>query len=331
MYNREEQLQENFINLLKEKVPNKLAETLTEILPLEKEAIYRRLRGNVSFSFNEISLLASHFGISLDNLAKIASPYRTKWYQLHVRDYSQFNEIDLNMSHSYIKAIDMAADSSYSEFGIAANMLPLHISLLHPPLYRVYLLKWLYQFGRAAKDKLRYSEVQVPREEVKTYQLYLKAVERIKYTFFIWDSSFLISLINDINFFYKISIINLEEILMLKQEIIGLLDTIRYYADYGKFDSTGNKVEVYISILNFDTSYSYLLGDNISISMSSAYSLGAFTSQEKDSCEEMKQWIMGLKKSSVLISGASEREKIRFFNEQREILEKRLIIEEDDL
>jgi hypothetical protein len=331
MYNREEQLQEKFILLLKEKVPNKLAETLTEILPLEKEAIYRRLRGNVAFSFNEISLLASHFGISLDNLANVESPFRTKWYQLHVRDYSKFSQVDLNMSHSYIKAINMAADSSYSEFGIAANMIPLHVSLLHPLLYRVYLLKWLYQFGTAAKEQLRYSQVQVPREERETYQLYLDAVKRIKYTFFIWDSSFLISLINDINFFYKISVISLEEILMLKQEIICLLDTIKYYADYGKFDTTGNKVEVYISILNFDASYSYLLSDNISISMSSAYSLGAFTSLEKDSCEEMKQWVMGLKKSSVLISGASEREKIHFFNEQREILEKRLIMEEDDL
>lgn len=325
--NKEELLQKKFIALLKERIPNQLVNTLTNILPLEKEAVYRRLRGEVSFSFYEIATLASQIGVSLDYIANIISPYRSQYYQLHVRDYSEFKPIDWKMSNNYIEAINAAADGEYSEFGIAANMLPTHISLLHQPLYRIYLLKWRYQFGTIPKNMLTYSDIEVPEEEKTTYIQYLKAVKRIKHTFFIWDSSFFISLINDINYFYSIRVINQDEIYMLKEEMLRLLDTIEHLADSGQFDDTGNKVETYISNLNFENTYSYLYSDSICISMNNAYTLGAFTSLEKDACIDMKRWVTGLKKSSSLISGVAQREKILFFKKQREILENSFIID----
>lgn len=329
-YNNEKKLQEKFISLLKEKIPKSLTNKLIEILPLEKEAIYRRLRGDVPFSFAEIATLSANLGISLDDITNIISPYRSQWYQLHVRDYNNFKPIDLHMSHSYIKAINRAAESPNSEFGIAANTLPLHISVQHLPLYYIYLLKWKYQFGLVPKNRLSYAEIQVPEEEKDTYNEYIKAIKKIKYTFFIWDNSFLTSLINDINYFHKIRIINRKEMYMLKQEMVRLLDTLEYYADHGEFGTTKNKVETYITSLNFENTYSYLFSDNICISMSSAYSLGAFTSTSRGSCEEMKKWIQGLKKSSDLISCVAQRDKIIFFEKQRDILEKELIISEEE-
>lgn len=327
MYNNETKLQEKFISLLREKIPHRLANSLMEILPLEKEAIYRRLRGDVHFSFVEMATLSTRLGISLDGIANIVSPYRSQCYTLHIRDYNEFKPIDLNMSHNYIKAINTAADEPNSEIGIAANMLTLHIGLLHLPIYRVYLLKWRYQYGKTPTNKLSYAATQVPEAEKKTYKQYLDAVKRIKYTFFIWDKSFIISLINDITYFYNIRIISREEVDMLKQEIYHLLDTLEYYADEGEFD-TGNKVETYISNLNFDTTYTYLSSDSISISMNSVYSLAAFTSLERHACDEMKNWLAGLKKSATLISGTAQYDKIMFFSKQREILDKEFIIED---
>lgn len=326
MYNKEKVIQERFVALLKEKIPHQLVNVLMEILPLEKETIYRRLRGDVSFTFIEMATLSTHLGISLDSVANIVSPYRSQWYQLYVRDYCEYKPIDLNMSYNYIKAIEMAAESPDSEFGIAANMIPLHISLLHLPIYRVYLLKWQYQFCMTHKKQLSYSEIYVPKEEEDTYQLYLNAVEKIKYTFFIWDDSFFISLISDINYFHNIGIINREEMLMLKQEMSRLLDTLEHYADFGEFEKTGNKIETYVSSLNFGNTYSYLSSNTISISMSSAYSLGAFTSLEKDACTEMKKWILGLKRSSNLITGVARLDKVLFFKKQRDMLELNFII-----
>lgn len=323
---KEKNLQEKFISLIKEKIPGNLVNTLMKMLPLTKEAIYRRLRGDVPFSFVEMSILSTYLAISLDNIADAVSIYRFKWYQFHVRNYDDFKPIDLDMSHNYVDVINIAAEDPNSEFGVAANMLPLHIGLLHLPIYRIYLLKWKYQFGKTPKNELRYADIKVPEEEEKTYRKYLDAVRKIKYTFFIWDSSFLISLINDINYFHSVLIINREEMRMLKQELGRLLDTLEYYADNGKFEKTGNKIETYVSSLNFETTYTYLSGNNVYVSMSNAFCLGAFTSLDKDACEETKKWIQGLKNSSTLISGAAQRDKIIFFENQRDILEQNFIV-----
>lgn len=325
-HTKEKKLQAKFISLIKEKIPGQQVNTLMEILPLTKEAVYRRLRGDVPFSFVEMATLSAYLGISLDSVAETVSIYRSQWYKLHIRDYDEFASIDLNMSHNFVKAINIAADDPDSEFGIAANMLPLHISLLHFPVYRIYLLKWKYQFGKTPKNELKYSDIHVPEAEKETYRLYLDAIKKIKYTYFIWDSSFLISLINDINYFHSIYLINQEEMHMLKQEISQLLDTLEYYTDYEKFERTGNKVETYVSSLNFETTYTYLISNNVSIGMSNAFCLGAFTSLDKEACEKMKKWIWGLKKSSTLISGAAQRDKILFFEKQRNVLGKNFIV-----
>lgn len=325
-HTKEKKLQEKFISLIKEKIPDNYVNTLMKMLPLTKEAIYRRLRGDVSFSFVEMSTISTYLSISLDNIADSVSIYRFKWYQFHVRNYDEFKPMDLEMSRNYIDAINIAAEDPNSEFGVAANMLPLHIGLLHLPIYRIYLLKWKYQFGKTPKNELRYADIQVPEEEEKTYYKYLVAVRKIKYTFFIWDNSFLISLIHDINYFHSIHIINREEMHMLKQEMGRLLDTLENYADNGKFERTGNKIETYVSSLNFETTYTYLSGNNVFISMSNAFCLGAFTSLDKDACGETKTWIQGLKNSSTLISDAAQRDKIIFFEKQRNTLDKKFII-----
>jgi len=321
MFHNWEELQEQYLTLLKKRVPKNLANVLMDILPLGKEAIYRRLRYEVPFTFAEIMTISSHLGVSLDNMAAIVSPYRAQSFQLHVRDYNRFTPVDLYMSESYIKVINQAADNPYSEFGIAANTLPLHISLQHIPLYRIYLLKWRYQFGISNEKSLNYSDIHVPMEEEETYAEYLKAIRRIKYTYFIWDTTFLMSLINDINYFHSVSLIDKENMYMLKQELGHLLNTLESYTDRGTFKGSDNKVEIYISSLNFDTTYSYLTSGDICVSMSHVYGLGAYTSLEKEACDIMKKWIQGLKKTSTLISNASQIDRVKYFKHQRSLLE----------
>jgi hypothetical protein len=88
-------------------------------------------------------------------------------------------------------------------------------------------------------------------------------------------------------------------------------------------------VETYVSCLDFENTCTYLYSDKTFISMNSTYNLGAFTSIEKEACEDMRTWVWGLKRSSNLISGAALLDKIMFFKKQRDILEKHFTISED--
>ena len=58
------------INEMKERIPpgHNLANYLTDTLYMGKEAVYRRLRGEVAFTFDEIAVISHNLGISIDQI-----------------------------------------------------------------------------------------------------------------------------------------------------------------------------------------------------------------------------------------------------------------------
>ena len=58
------------ISTMREVTPKEgnLANVLMDILCMSKEAIYRRLRGEVAFTFSEVAIIAGQLGISLDKI-----------------------------------------------------------------------------------------------------------------------------------------------------------------------------------------------------------------------------------------------------------------------
>lgn len=62
---------EKLVEMLRERLPagENLAGMITEILCIGREAVYRRLRGEVPFSFTEMAAVSRHLGLSLDQIA----------------------------------------------------------------------------------------------------------------------------------------------------------------------------------------------------------------------------------------------------------------------
>lgn len=60
----------NLIEAMKKKLPfkGKLADMLMDTLCISKEAVYRRLRGEVLFALQEAAITSRKPGISLDNI-----------------------------------------------------------------------------------------------------------------------------------------------------------------------------------------------------------------------------------------------------------------------
>ena len=58
---------QGFINVLQQKIPQKasLVNTIADLPVIDKDAVYRRLRGEVNFSFIEMASIAIKLGMSL--------------------------------------------------------------------------------------------------------------------------------------------------------------------------------------------------------------------------------------------------------------------------
>ena len=95
-------LYESFLAELRKKIPQgaKLTNTLVDMLYIEREAVYRRLRGEVPFTFMEVMTIAKELGISLDNLTE-TDTCKSRPFQLKLVEYANPLDADFRISSRY--------------------------------------------------------------------------------------------------------------------------------------------------------------------------------------------------------------------------------------
>ena len=122
---KKELLYDNLLNAIKEEFPQKtnLVNALVDLLCIEKEAVYRRLRGEVAFTFAEIVTIANAFGISLDNLVGTVTA-KSRPFQLKLVDFVNPMETDYDMLDQYIDILGLAREDDRSELIDCTNILP---------------------------------------------------------------------------------------------------------------------------------------------------------------------------------------------------------------
>lgn len=174
-----------------------------ELLYMEREAVYRRLRGDVPFSFHEMSILAKEFHISLDNVLHntYTGSKTSPCLITHVDYFQNPTEIDYQMGEGMVNFLKLVKDCPHPEAGTAANTIPSSFHLHYPYLLKFYLLKWAFQNGQSTNIK-SLQEVIVPERFQRIWHNWLLFKE-IKQITIIWDKQVFRSLVNDINYFRK--------------------------------------------------------------------------------------------------------------------------------
>jgi len=316
-----ELLHTNILEAIKEKVPNKatLANQLVDILCIEKEAVYRRLRGDVAFTLTEIAHICSELGISLDNIISSSVSKKSKPFQLNVIDFSNPTESDYTMMERYVDALRNGIDDPYSELVDSTNTLPLAFYYGYKYLERFQLFKSLYQSGKTNTVK-SFNEVQYPKRVEQLQREEALLTRQIKNSYYIFDPLIFQYLINDIQYYRSINLINEEDAKHLKTDLTRLINQLELLAISGCDKDTGNKVYLYIGSVNFDVSVWYVEFSNYHISMIKAFVLNNFVSLDDDSLVILKQRIGALLRSSTMISVSGEKQRIAFFEKQKQLI-----------
>lgn len=316
-----DQLNHNILSAIKEKIPNKksLANLLADLLCIEKEAVYRRLRGEVAFTFAEIALIANELGISLDSMISNTLAQRSKPFQLKLTDFLNPNEVDYSMMEEFISIISEAGNDPKSELSDCTNILPIGLFYGYPYIERLYLFKCLYQ--SAQTNKIRSFKDVVYSSRVKQYQKEtLYTLKQIKNTNYIFDPFIFRYLVNDIAYYRSIDFMDEEDEHYMKGDLMRILQNMEQLAVSGMYNETGNKVSMYVANVNFDLSYWYININHLHISLIKAFALNSFATVDEDSYVILRQRIETLLRSSTLISVSGERQRMDFFEKQREII-----------
>ena len=126
------ELNTGLIEAAKEKVPAgaNLANTLMDILYIGKEAIYRRLRGEVPFTLAEAAVISRKLGISLDKMIGVSFSNNAV-FDLNVVHHSNTFETYHDILTRYVNAFDSIREAPTTEMATSSNILPQALYLKH--------------------------------------------------------------------------------------------------------------------------------------------------------------------------------------------------------
>ena len=313
-------LHRNLLQALKNRIPEqtKLVEALKEVLCMEKGAIYRRLRGEVPFTFFEVAKISEKLNIPLNKFIN-ADSHLVDRFNMPFFEYADMSETDYKQWEDYTALICTAKDDPHSELAESSNVLPLTIYAKFDSLSKYYLFKYHYLLHES-EDRASYGDIVIPDRMHRIYRSCFNASRNFANTIYIWDYLIFKYLAADIRFFSDIKLISADDIREIRKDLLALLDYVEEIAFHGYLKETGNSVSFYISDINLDADYSYVQINNIFISHIRAFIINSVGSTDYSSFLKTKNWIHSLKKSSTLISESGTVFRAEFFEEQRRMI-----------
>ena len=148
-------LQGNFIATIREKIPKgkNIAAYLSEKLVLGRESVYRRLRGEINFTFEEIAAVSLDLGFSVDNIIGVKKN-ENALFNIHMLQNSDYLDIYVNKMTEYGRMFREMSEYPETRARISINTLPYYFHIKYENLSRFRIYKWLHQNQKiGANDK----------------------------------------------------------------------------------------------------------------------------------------------------------------------------------
>ncbi|MEN9917634.1 MAG: hypothetical protein RL662_70 [Bacteroidota bacterium] len=313
-------LNDDIIEAIKGRLPQEkqIVAFLIEILHLGRESIYRRIRGDVVFTFDEVAIISTQLGFSIDSLVGLKESERVL-FSADLHKKLPHEDIYYNKLVKYITHKENKDASSYLTNKIAINYLPYAASLYLSALTKFRYYKWIHQ-TQGIEPNQKMADVVLPKkiEDFQKQWFKVKDNDIIKATFII-DKRIFLYMCNDINYFYSRSLLSDDEMHQLRDELLTLIKNWEDAARTGV--NEGASVQFYLLEFNLNTGYSHTDYDNNTISYIHTQNIISLQSTNKHVCEVQKKWIDMLKRYSVRISESGEMQRLEYFNKQRAYIE----------
>jgi len=311
---------DRFMEALFAKYPKKsqLAEALMDLLHIEREAAYRRLRKDVVFTIHEVVKISIAWSISLDSILHISSGKIP--FLMQPVNYLEPSDEEVNFLMHIIQSINSFKHLPDTEFMDICNKLPRQLVAGYDYLNQFYLFKWMYQYG-SEKKAVPFSQVIISEKKRLLTADYYRAIKNVPNTNFIFDHNIFEHLICEIRYFHSIQMIADKEKDLIKKDLHALLDYLMEVAADGCYPETKCKVNLYVSQFNVNTNYSYTLTNQISICYVHVFDKYEIYTFDKEMVEKFKTWMQLKKRTSIQISEVDIKSRIEFFAQQRQVID----------
>lgn len=305
-----------FIKAIKDKIPATIIDSLDEALPISKEAIYRRLRGEVPFSYPEAVQLAQKLGISLDE---------TNSFVTNSFSFKISSDADLSADKAYSEVLTFGSDlfpnekkESFSDFCFTSLGIPFCFTANYQQLSKFRYYKWLHENRRTEINK-KFSEIDVSSYINDISTNFLSIIRQTDSTFIVSDAMCEMY-VKEVNHFVSLGLIDSAEVALIKEDLHSLINEFEETVAFGKYKD-GGKVSFFLSEANFGTAFGYIVDGEEAIAFNQIFAMNYTISSDPHIFQMYEAAFENIKDYGSMLSQSASAKRIAFFNEQRRIID----------
>jgi len=253
---------EFIVENIKKNIPAniKVYRYLMDLLFISKESAYKRIRGQVPFTFEEIVLISRDINFSIDKIIEqhIAD---SNISQFIVPDISEMNieTFVLNFINDTCAFFQKMLDSGVYTLNLGLNRIP-YVNFNYKHLFKMDY----FRFYRSYNKNCKYSEIEIsPKIKERQYNLSYLTTKLDNITC-IFDRYIVDKTIKEIEYYYQINTITKDEVLILKEELLSFIEEIMKINLNIENHIFGSNCNFFISETSIDTNIiHYEYDDNI--------------------------------------------------------------------
>jgi hypothetical protein len=136
----------------------------------------------------------------------------------------------------------------------------------------------------------------------------------------IWTENTIMSTLNLIRYYAEIGCFSNQELpLLLCEQVINILDKLQMWTEKGqKGKSSSTPFKFYVSEMELENTYILMKREGVINCLLKLFTINSLNIFDNDFCRETESWLRKLSERSVMLCGNSEKNRIKFFNDQRQ-------------
>ena len=314
-------LRSNITAKILSKIPTRIKpiDYLVETLNISKESVYRRIRGDISFTLEEIAKLSVELGFSIDEFVK-RDQHTRAFFDLEMPSNQNLSDIYATMFRQYFQhSFDMAHVKSIEAI-MAINHIPLEFIVFFNNLFKFSYYRWMHRNIEFSLN-YNYSSVVLPQELISLQQKAIENLKKVRNNTFIFDPNIFKNFIHEIQYYYKRKLITESEFYQFREELFNLIDLMESIAQTGSYTSN-TKFNFYLSSINIESNSRYIRYDEQIQSQFFIHSMESLIINNIQVCSLHKKRLDSLRKYATFITQSNEILQVKYFNKQRNNIEK---------
>ncbi|MDR0823743.1 MAG: hypothetical protein LBN74_01520 [Prevotella sp.] len=288
---------------------------LMDILPIRKEAAYRRLRGEIEFTLEEVEIICKTFNLSLDFLQ---GNHKDGLLAFHLRSVFDKNPLKeyFRMMKDIVVNINNMLDLDPDTFAYRAyRAMPSDFFLKYDSISKVYIYILFYQLYPDEMPKVLLHDMYIPNNVFEINRKVSDVLQRVNATI-ILDKHIFEDFTSIVKYLQYMGMISETDILEIKNDLYLMINEMEQCASTG-YTIQGKSVDLYISNVSFDCSYAYMEGAGKKSCAISLYCIDYLSCLNPEIAENQKTWIKSLIRFATQISVSGELQRNQYFAEQR--------------